>query len=188
MSISIGKICLCAVLAMLAAALVSMNCAAQSNEYDGAVFSFTLTNGKSDEAENCFDEGEEIFVKTHLANQSAEMLDTLLTDTNYLYKSVLTRDGLREPIPYRNDRAELLRLREETQSSVGSQLIPDPMLPGESVELDTFKLSDRYPSLKPGSYKLSIEYKSSKPKLVDGVNTNVRLTQTNEFSVGGCHR
>lgn len=157
---------------------------AQSSSYNGAVFLVKLTNASNDESKTIFNVGEEILVKPSIENNSNELFPYLLSDERYLYKFSLTKVGETLPIGYRRDKAEILSLREENDSDyAGRRLTPDPTFPGEVLQLFTMKLSDRYENLTPGSYKLTIEYKTSKEIVVNNASKKLRLTREVDFDI-----
>lgn len=155
---------------------------AQSNSYEGAAFSFKLTNVNSEESKTTFRAGEEIVIKASLENNSNELFPFLVADDNYLYKFSLTKVGEILPIEYRSDNAHILSIREETPG-LGRQFAPDPIFPGDTKLLATMKLYDRYENLAPGSYKMRIEYKTNKEIQVNGVSKMLRLTSEVAFQI-----
>lgn len=149
------------ILLLLVVILVTSNiCFAQSNLQQGVNFSFKLTDEKSEEDKSTFRVGEEIVIRLSLANNSNDLVPYTVTDNHYLYKFSLTKDDDLLPVANRSDKATILSIREETRG-IGRQLMLDPIMPGEVWELASLKISDRYENLKPGKYKLMIEYKTS---------------------------
>lgn len=155
---------------------------AQNSSYEGVAFSFRLTSTSSDESKTTFHVGEEIVIKPILVNNLLEAFTTLVTDVNYLYRFNLTKAGETLPAGYRSDKAALLSTREE-RGGGGSEFEPDPMLPGETLELDTMKLSDRFENLTPGNYTLNIRYRTPKQIEINGVRTLLRLTSSVSFQI-----
>jgi hypothetical protein len=137
---------------------------AQSNpEEDKNVrFWFELRSNNAEESRTTFSVGEKIVIKTFLENYSNELFPFSVTDENYQYRFELSRVGGKGVIGYRKDKEHLLSIREEEPPGTGKNLALDPILPGNTQELETMSLDDRYENLETGTYKLIIEYKSGK--------------------------
>ena len=160
-----------------------ITCFAQSNSFQGVSFSFSFSDGKTEDGKTSFRTGEEIFIKTFIENYSVEPFSFLISDDYYLYKFSLAKEGENLLVSYRKDKAALLLLREENSMGTGRQLIPDPIYPGNFQQLETLKLGDRYENLTPGKYTLSIEYKTLKFIQINEIKKRLRLTYEATFEI-----
>jgi len=150
--------------------------------YNGVSFSFTLTNGVSEVSTTTFHVGEAILVHPKIDNGSDALFDYMVQDEYYLYRFDLTKAGRSLAIPYRSDRSTLLSIREE-DPGIGRKMIPDPIMPNESMTFGALKLADRYDSLVPGTYKLNVEYKTGKIIESNGTFERLRLMYEVSFKV-----
>ena len=155
---------------------------AQSNSYGNVAFTFKLTNSSNDDSKTTFTTAEEIIIKPEIENNSAELFPIISFDKNYLFKFKLTKVGENLPIKYRSDKTRILSIREETPGA-GAKLLLDPIFPGQTQELEVMKLSDRYENLAPGSYKLTIEYKTAKTIQRNSINEFLRLKYDVSFEI-----